>query len=152
MLRQLCHCDFLLCPSKFILHINMAFDTANTLYMKNVVKLIRNEILNIIKHILWSPLEQTVNMQLFNNPFVVKEQKHLLQYHTNCDYNLTWATSDQTTSSLIPLTVFLIFSCILPIEIFCGVSNKCFLSPVHSYVFQSLSQSVWGAADWWGSV
>jgi hypothetical protein len=67
--------------------------TVQTLYMKNVVKLTRNEILNVIKHILWSPLKQTVNMQLFNNPFVVKEQKHLLQYHTNCDYNLTWAGS-----------------------------------------------------------
>jgi hypothetical protein len=67
----------------------MAFDTADTLYMENVVKLTKNEILNIIKCILWSPLERTVIMQLFNNPFVVKELKHLLQYHTNCDYNLT---------------------------------------------------------------
>jgi hypothetical protein len=75
----MCHIGFLPCPSQLIVHITMAFDTADTIYIKNVVKLTRNEILNI---------EQTVNMQLFNNPFVVMEQKHLLQYHTNCDYNL----------------------------------------------------------------
>ena len=51
LLREMCHSDFLPCLSQFIVHVTMAFDTANTLYMKNVVKLTRNEILKIIKHI-----------------------------------------------------------------------------------------------------
>lgn len=85
----MCQRNFLPCPSQFIAHITMAFDTAYTLYNKNVVKLTRNEILNIINRFLCSPLEQTVNMQLFNDPFVVKELKHLLQYHTNCTVIVT---------------------------------------------------------------
>jgi hypothetical protein len=89
LLRQMCHSDFLPCPSPFIVHITMAFDTAYILYEKIVVKLTRNEILNISNRFLWSPLEETVNMQLFNNPFVVKELKHLLQYHTNCTVVVT---------------------------------------------------------------
>jgi hypothetical protein len=34
LLRQMCHSDFLPCPSQFIVHITMALDTAYTLCMK----------------------------------------------------------------------------------------------------------------------